>query len=47
MPDGRTGACRELTVPLQPDRYKGMETMLDYKTGKTAAHGELTPGWRI
>ena len=51
MPDGQTGApcgaCRELMVQLMPDRYKEIEIMLDYKTGRTATLGELTPEWWI
>ncbi len=51
MPDGRTGApcgaCRELMVQLMPERYRDIEIMLDYETGKTATLGALTPEWWI
>ncbi len=50
-PDGRTGApcgaCRELMVQLMPQKYKDIEIMIDYKTGKTLKLGELTPEWWI
>ena len=49
--DGRTGApcgaCRELMVQLMPQKYKDIEIMIDYKTGKTLKLGELTPEWWI
>ena len=41
------GACRELMVQLMPDSYKDIEIMLDYKTGRIATLGELTPEWGI
>lgn len=41
------GACRELMVQLMPDSYKNIEIMLDYKTGRIATLGELTPEWWI
>ncbi|MBP3580672.1 MAG: cytidine deaminase [Clostridia bacterium] len=41
------GACRELMVQLMPDSYKDIEIMLDYKTGRIATLGELTPEWWI
>ncbi len=51
MSDGRTGApcgaCREFMVQLMPDKYKNIEIMLDYTTGKTVTLGELTPEWWI
>ena len=51
MPDGRTGApcgaCRELMVQLMPEKYKGIEIMLDYGTEKVITLGELTPEWWI
>lgn len=51
MPDGKNGApcgaCRELMVQLMPDRYRDIEIMLDYETGKVAKLGELTPEWWI
>ena len=51
LPDGSTGApcgaCRELMVQLMPGRYKDIEIMLDYVSGRTATLGELTPEWWI
>lgn len=51
MPDGRTGApcgaCRELMVQLMPDKYRGIEIMLDLEQGRTMTLGELTPEWWI
>lgn len=51
MGDGRCGApcgaCRELMVQLMPDDHKDVEIMLDYKSGKIAALGALTPEWWI
>ena len=51
MPNGKTGApcgaCRELMVQLMPEKYKDIEIMLDYDTGRVIALGELTPEWWI
>ena len=52
LPDGSNGApcgaCRELMVQLMPNgRYKDIEIMLDYSTGKTITLGEITPEWWI
>ena len=51
MPNGKTGApcgaCRELMTQLMPDRYRGIEVMLDYEKGEVATLGELTPRWWI
>ena len=51
MPDGRTGApcgaCRELMVQLMPGRYRDVEILLDWETGRCATLGQLTPQWWI
>lgn len=51
MPSGKTeapcGACRELMVQLLPDKYKGIEIMLDYDKERTIKLGDLTPEWWI
>lgn len=51
LPDGSNGApcgaCRELMVQLMPGRYKEIEIMLDYSTGRTIRLGEITPEWWI
>jgi len=51
MPDGSNGApcgaCRELMVQLMPGKYKDIEIMLDYTTGRTVRLGEITPEWWI
>ena len=41
------GACRELMVQLMPEKYKGIEIMMDYKLEKVITLGELTPEWWI
>ena len=41
------GACRELMVQLMPGRYKDIEIMLDYASGRTVTLGEITPEWWI
>lgn len=50
-PDGGTGApcgaCRELMVQLMPGRYRDIDIMLDYSTGRTCKLGDLTPEWWI
>ena len=51
MPDGKTGApcgaCRELMVQLDPQRYVDVQIMLDYEREKITTLGELTPEWWI
>lgn len=51
MPDGTTGApcgaCRELMVQIMAGRYRNIEIMLDYNTGRTVKLGEITPEWWI
>ena len=41
------GACRELMVQLLPGRYREIEIMMDYQTGRVVKLGELTPEWWI
>lgn len=42
------GACRELMVQLMPNgKYKNIEIMLDYASGRTVRLGEITPEWWI
>ena len=42
------GACRELMVQLMPNgKYKDIEIMLDYASGRTIRLGEITPEWWI
>lgn len=51
MPDGSSGApcgaCRELMAQLMPGRYKDIEIMLDFASGRIVKLGELTPEWWI
>lgn len=51
MPDGRTGApcgaCRELMVQLMPDKYRGIESILELEQRRTVTLAELTPEWWI
>ena len=51
LPDGSNGApcgaCRELMVQLMPGKYKDIEIMLDFKTGRTIKLGQITPEWWI
>ena len=51
LPDGTTGApcgaCRELMVQLDPQRYRDIQIMLDYEGEKITTLGELTPEWWI
>ncbi len=52
LPDGSNGApcgaCRELMVQLMPDgKYRDIEIMLDYATGRTVTLGKITPEWWI
>ncbi|MBA1392357.1 cytidine deaminase [Lactobacillus sp. XV13L] len=49
MSNGKTGApcgaCREFIVEMMEKDYRSVEVMLDYKQGKVALMGELTPEW--
>lgn len=51
MSDGKCGApcgaCRELMVQLMPDKYKGIEIMLDHENERVVTLGELTPEWWV
>ena len=51
LPDGSSGApcgaCRELMVQLMPEKYKGIQIMMDYKQERVMLLGELTPEWWI
>lgn len=51
MPNGKggapCGACRELMVQLMPDKYKDVEILMDYETGRIVKLGEITPEWWI
>ena len=51
LPDGSSGApcgaCRELMVQLMPEKYKGIQIMIDYKQERIVTLGELTPEWWI
>lgn len=51
MPDGSNGApcgaCRELMVQLMAGKYRDIEIMLDYSSGRTVKLGEITPEWWI
>lgn len=52
LPDGSVGgapcgACRELMVQLMAGKYRDIEIMMDYSTGRIAKFGELTPEWWI
>ena len=52
LPDGSggapCGACRELMVQLMPNgRYKDIEIMMDYATGRIVRLGDITPEWWI
>ena len=51
MPGGKTGApcgaCRELMAQLMPGRYREIEIMLDYDTGRVTTLDQLTPDWWI
>ena len=41
------GACRELMVQLDPQRYRDIQIMLDYEGENIITLGELTPEWWI
>ncbi len=51
MPNGKSGApcgaCRELMVQLMPEKYKDIEIMMDYESGRVVTLGEITPEWWI
>ena len=51
LPDGSSGApcgaCRELMVQLMPEKYKGIEIMMNYRKERTMTLGDLTPEWWI
>ena len=51
LPDGSSGApcgaCRELMVQLMPEKYKGVEIMMDRQRERVMTLGELTPEWWI
>ena len=51
LPDGSSGApcgaCRELMVQLMPEKYNGIQIMMDYKQERVMLLGELTPEWWI
>ena len=51
LPDGSSGApcgaCRELMVQLMPEKYKGVEIMMNYRQEKVVTLGSLTPEWWI
>ena len=51
LPDGSSGApcgaCRELMVQLMPEKYEGIQIMLDYEQERILTLGELTPEWWI
>ena len=51
MPNGKSGApcgaCRELMVQLMPEKYEGIQIMLDYEQERILTLGELTPEWWI
>ena len=51
LPDGSSGApcgaCRVLMVQLMPEKYKGVQIMMDYEAENVVTLGELTPAWWI
>ncbi len=51
LPDGSSGApcgaCRELMAQLMPEKYKGVQIMMDYEAESVVTLGELTPAWWI
>jgi RimJ/RimL family protein N-acetyltransferase len=51
LPDGSSGApcgaCRELMVQLMPEKYKGVQIMMDYEAESVVTLGELTLEWWI
>ena len=51
LPDGKTGApcgaCREFIVQLMPEKYRDIEIMADYETGRIVKLGDITPEWWI
>ncbi|MCM1174617.1 MAG: hypothetical protein NC341_06140 [Blautia sp.] len=47
MPNGKSGACRELMVQLMPNNYQEIEILMDFETEEIITSGELTPKWWI
>ena len=51
MPDGPCGApcgaCRELMVQIMAGKYRDIEIMADYGSGRIVKLGEITPEWWI
>ena len=51
LPDGSNGApcgaCRELMVQLMAGKYKDIEILLDYASGRVVKLGDITPEWWI
>lgn len=51
MPDGKTGApcgaCRELMVQLMPEKYHGIEILMDFEKERVITLGQITPEWWI
>ena len=49
--DGSTvppcGACREFMSQLMPEKFRGIEIMMDYGADRVVTLGELTPDWWI
>lgn len=49
--DGSTvppcGACREFMSQLMPEKFCGIEIMMDYGADRVVTLGELTPDWWI
>lgn len=41
------GACRELMVQLMPEKYKGIEILMDYESERIIKLGNITPEWWI
>lgn len=41
------GACREFMSQLMPEKFRGIEIMMDYGADRVVTLGELTPDWWI
>lgn len=41
------GACREFMSQLMPEKFCGIEIMMDYGADRVVTLGELTPDWWI
>lgn len=41
------GACREFMSQLMPEKFGGIEIMMDYGADRVVTLGELTPEWWI